>query len=138
MRHKLNDVGLVDKVICDSAGTGGYHSGEPADARMQEHGLKRGYNLTSKSRKLYPFSDFVDFDYILAMDHSNYQNILAACESPQELDGKLKMMCDYCTQHDVQEVPDPYFGGDQGFEFVYNILEDACDNLLKEVIKELD
>src|SRR5690606_27926290 len=75
MKKLVQNDGLEARVHCDSAGTSGYHSGEPADERMREHGLARGYDLTSRSRKVYPDKDFAEFDYILAMDRNNYNDL---------------------------------------------------------------
>lgn len=124
---------LQDRIKCDSAGTIAYHTGELADARMRKHATKRGYNLTSTARQIKYF-DFERFNYIIAMDKENYKNILAL-----DKDGKFKqkvtMMMDYATQHIETDVPDPYYGGEQGFEYVLNLLEDACLGLLKHIIK---
>ena len=124
---------LQDRIKCDSAGTIAYHSGEPADARMQRHAKKRGYNLTSIARQIKHY-DFDRFDYIIAMDSENYRNILAL-DSEGKYRNKISMMMDYATQYDDKDVPDPYYGGAQGFEYVLDLLEDACLGLLKHIIK---
>jgi len=136
MNHLVQNGGLDGKIICDSAGTGGYHSGEPADARMRAHGGKRGYNLTSIARKVYPDQDYTEFDYILAMDRANFGDLQRLAHG-DELKDKLFLMCDFCSVCPEQEVPDPYFGGEAGFERVLDILEDACRGLLERVKKEL-
>jgi len=137
MKKMVSEQNLTDKIHCDSAGTAAYHSGNPADERMTAHGRDRGYELTSISRKVYPFNDFAEFDYIIAMDHSNRRDLVQLSQEQSELNSKLVMMCDYCEKHDIEEVPDPYYGGDQGFVHVFEILEDACSNLLKKIKKEL-
>ena len=137
MTHMVGKKDLADQILCDSAGTAGYHSGEPADARMIEHGKGRGYELTSLSRKLYPDNDFEAFDYIVTMGKANYRDVSAQA-SPGELDGKLFHMCSFSQSIDVDEVPDPYYGGAAGFERVFDILEDACANLLLTLEKDLD
>lgn len=126
----IDDNDLSDKIICDSAGTSGYHDGEPADPRMIEHGSKRKFELTSISRKLRE-SDFVEFDMIVAMDHSNLENIKKV--QPHSAKAELKMMCSYARQRPEKEVPDPYFGGPDGFEQVFDILEDSCQGLLDDI-----
>lgn len=123
----------------DSAGTIGYHEGSPADPRMKAAALKRGVKLTSISRPIRP-SDFEEFDLILAMDKSNKADILTAYDSwnrrgtlPAGAKEKVKLMCSYCTKHDVDEVPDPYYGGPAGFEKVLDLLDDACVGLLNSI-----
>ena len=124
---------LQDRVSCDSAGTIAYHTGEPADARMQRHATKRGYNLTSIARQIKLY-DFERFDYIIAMDSENYKNILSL-DVEKKLKNKVSMMMDYATDHKDKDVPDPYYGGEQGFEYVLDLLEDACLGLLKHIVK---
>ena len=124
---------LQDRIECDSAGTIGYHTGEPADARMQRHALKRGYDLTSIARQIKHF-DFDRFDYIIAMDKENYNNILIL-DSEGKYRNIISLMMDFATQHDDSEVPDPYYGGEQGFEYVLDLLEDACMGLLERIVK---
>lgn len=116
--------GVQDKFEIDSAGTYGYHEGEPADRRMQSHAVKRGYNLTSISRPFNANTDWDRFDYILAMDDSNLRNLKAMGRSKDDLK-KLFKMTDFSKKFNYNEIPDPYYGGDQGFELVLDLLEDA-------------
>lgn len=118
---------LSDKIFCDSAGTIGYHEGEKADARMQKHAKKRNYELTSISRKLQS-SDFESFDHIVAMDNQNIEDIKMFM--PNGVKAKLSKMTDYCSQPNPGYVPDPYYGGAEGFERVLDLLEDACKGFL--------
>ena len=128
---------LQDKIMCDSAGTIAYHTGEHADARMQKHAIKRGYNLTSLARQI-KHHDFDDFDYIVAMDTDNYNNVLAL-DKQEKYKNKVSMMMDFAKKYNDKNVPDPYYGGEQGFEYVLDLLEDACSGLLKHIVKkELD
>lgn len=128
--------GGYDKLIrCDSAATGNFHDGGPADSRMCKHALKRGYNLTSVSRQVIAPQDFITFDLIVAMDRHNY-NDLQKMNINVKYNSKIVMMTDYCVTRSVVEVPDPYYGGDQGFENVIDILEDACRGLLKSLIRD--
>jgi len=124
---------LQDKIECDSAGTLEYHSGEPADARMHSHALKRGYDLTSLARQI-KRSDFEKFNYIIAMDKENYYNILAL-DYENKYKDEISLMMDFATQHDDSEVPDPYYGGERGFEYVLDLLEDACLGLLNHIVE---
>ncbi|KAL2328490.1 hypothetical protein Fmac_021917 [Flemingia macrophylla] len=126
----------------DSAGTINYHEGNQADPRMRAASKRRGIQITSISRPIRP-SDFVDFDLILAMDKQNREDILEAFSRwkdkhslPDDAHKKVKLMCSYCKKHDESEVPDPYYGGPQGFEKVLDLLEDACGSLLETILAE--
>lgn len=132
---KVEAAGLAGQILCDSAGTIGYHSGNRADARMRKSGARRGYSLESISRQVRP-DDFDHFDHIIAMDRENLAD-LKALQASHPGKAKLSMMCDYCRRHAESEVPDPYYGGEQGFEHVLDILEDACDGLLEELRKKV-
>ncbi len=116
----------------DSAGLHSYHKGELPDSRMRSHAQRRGYTLQHRSRPV-TTEDFDNFDYIIGMDNQNIQglNRIASTELQRS---KIHRMTDYCTIHDVTEVPDPYYGGAQGFEHVIDLLEDACENLYKRLI----
>ena len=129
---KQND--LTDKIKCDSAGTISYHVGETADTRMIRHASTRGYDLTSIARQI-QHMDFDLFDYIIAMDSENYDNILAL-DSEGNYKSKISKMTDYSKNYDANEVPDPYYGGPQGFEYVLDLLEDSCSGLLDHILKE--
>ncbi len=124
--------GIATKFDVDSAGTTGYHAGERADRRMQAHAIKRGYNLTSISRPVNPDTDFDYFDMIIGMDDYNMQNLRNMARNGADLD-KLYKMTDFSKEFSYDEVPDPYYGGEEGFELVLDLLEDACDGLLEEV-----
>lgn len=134
MNSVIKKEGLSDQIICDSAGTIAYHAGEKADPRMRKHASKRGYDLTSIARK-FTIEDFSDFDYIIAMDRSNYVDLLAL-DKESKFVNKISMMTSYCTNFDEEEVPDPYYGGPQGFEHVLDLLEDACKGLLEKIKKD--
>jgi protein-tyrosine phosphatase len=116
----------------DSAGTAGYHIGALPDARMRSHASKRGYPLNSRSRKFNPAVDFDKFDMIIAMDKENLRD-LQSMDKEKQYQEKLSLMTDYCQKITADEVPDPYYGGPEGFEYVIDILEDACGGLLKEL-----
>jgi protein-tyrosine phosphatase len=116
----------------DSAGTAGYHIGELPDQRMRSHARKRGYDLNSRARKFDPTVDFESFDMIVAMDKNNYADLLAMDRSKQ-YHHKVSLMTDYCQSIEADHVPDPYYGGPEGFERVLDILEDACGELLKKL-----
>ncbi|KAK9279134.1 hypothetical protein L1049_012811 [Liquidambar formosana] len=134
--------GLDSKFNIDSAGTIDYHEGNPADPRMRAASKRRGIEITSISRPIRP-SDFRDFDLILAMDKQNRDDIMESFDRwrfreplPADAHKKVKLMCSYCKKHDETEVPDPYYGGPQGFEKVIDLLEDACESLLDSILAE--
>lgn len=128
----IQEKGLSDDFIIDSAGTYGYHEGEPADRRMQSHAVRRGYNLTSISRPFNPASDWDNFDHIVAMDGSNMRDLKAMARNADDVK-KLSKMTDYSTKFNYNEVPDPYYGGEQGFELVLDLLEDASDGFFNHI-----
>ena len=118
----------------DSAGTIAHHAGEMADARMQQHAKQRGYKLTSISRQFIP-DDFNHFDMIIAMDAQNLCDLKRFASSRAEFE-KVSLMTDYCTKYkNHNSVPDPYYGGADGFELVLDLLDDACSGLLDYLIK---
>ncbi|KAJ3681570.1 hypothetical protein LUZ60_016059 [Juncus effusus] len=138
-RNLVEKRGLESQFLIDSAGTIGYHEGDKADSRMIATSKRRGIEVTSISRPIKP-SDFRDFDLILAMDRQNKEDILSAYERwkfkeplPEDAPYKVKLMCSYCKKHSESEVPDPYYGGPQGFEKVLDLLEDACESLLDSI-----
>ncbi|XP_057805520.1 uncharacterized protein LOC131020608 isoform X2 [Salvia miltiorrhiza] len=141
-RHLVKERGLDSKFYIDSAGTINYHEGDQADPRMRASSKKRGIEITSISRPIKP-SDFRDFDLILAMDNQNREDILGAFERwrhreplPGNAHEKVRLMCSFCKRHDETEVPDPYYGGPQGFEKVLDLLQDACEALLENIVAE--
>ncbi|KAK4780155.1 hypothetical protein SAY87_016261 [Trapa incisa] len=134
--------GVDSKFQIDSAGTIGYHEGDLADPRMRAAAKRRGIQITSISRPIQP-SDFQNFDLILAMDKQNREDILGALERwkfretlPRDAHKKVQLMCSYCKKHDDTEVPDPYYGGPQGFEKVLDLLEDGCESLLDSILAQ--
>lgn len=131
MKKKIEEKGLRDDYYIDSAGISGWHTGEESDRRMQQHAEKRGINLTSRSRKFYPDHDFEQFDMIIGMDEQNI-NDLSSLASDRKERSKIYKMTDFCLKHtNIKAVPDPYYGGDKGFELVLDILDDACEGLLQ-------
>ena len=134
MKKVIENAGLSNKIHCDSAGTLGIHAGERADGRMIRHAQKREYELTSISRQI-EADDFRSFDYIIAMDSVNLRDMQPFI--PQgDFSHKIKLMTDFCTKPNPGYVPDPYYGGAEGFEQVLDILEDACEGLLKFLTKK--
>ena len=134
-RHVVQEAGLSEQIQCDSAGTIGMHTGNKPDARMSKTIRRRGYEVTGHARQ-FGLRDFEVFDLILTMDDENYRNIskLAQCGDDR---AKIRRFTDFCSQHDESEVPDPYYGGEAGFQLVADLIEDGSEGLLKEVKKEL-
>ncbi|HEY9844922.1 MAG TPA: low molecular weight protein-tyrosine-phosphatase [Candidatus Caenarcaniphilales bacterium] len=128
MNHLIKEAHLQTKIICDSAGTSNYHIGEPPDHRMALAAKQREIHLHGQARQLQA-SDLADFDWILAMDQENYRDILSL-DSAKQYEHKVRLICEFCTQHPDTEVPDPYFGGLEGFQYVIDLLLDACAGLL--------
>ncbi|MDD4087334.1 MAG: low molecular weight phosphotyrosine protein phosphatase [Bacteroidales bacterium] len=131
-KHKAHKAGLA--VTVDSAGTSAWHAGEKADRRMQQTAKNRGYELTSISRPV-TSSDFDKFDYLIAMDDHNYDDLRQKAGNAAQMDKVLRMR-DFFSDKLYDHVPDPYYGGDQGFETVINLLEDASHNLIKFIQKQ--
>ncbi len=131
MNHLIQQRGLAGQIICDSAGTSSYHIGSPPDQRMTGAASKQGIKLAGQARQ-FELSDFEEFDLILAMDQENYRNILAL-DRPGTYKHKVKLMCEFCRSHGDREVPDPYYGGESGFDYVIDLLLDACTGLMDEI-----
>jgi len=129
----VEDAGLADRIIVDSAGTHDYHVGEPPDARTVEAAARRGYDLSRLRARKFQREDFQRFDLVLAMDRDN-QGILARLAQPSA-SHRLRMMMEYASRFRETEVPDPYYGGPDGFDRVLDMLEDAAQGLLAALRK---
>lgn len=134
-RSMVENAGIEDRVVIDSAGTMGYHSGEPADARMKKSAQHRGYQLNSRARQI-TVNDLEEFDLVLTMDQDNWDHVMALAQT-EEQRNRVRAFCDYCSEHENKAVPDPYYGGAGGFETVLDLLEDGCRSLLEDVQKRL-
>ena len=128
MNDLLEKRGLQDFYSVDSAGIIDYHEGERADYRMRCHASFRGYDITHLSRPVQK-SDFEKFDLIIGMDNQNVRDLQSLVETEQQRD-KFKKMTIYSPEFNRDTVPDPYYGGDAGFELVINMLEKGCANLI--------
>ena len=135
MRTFVAREGLDKEIEVDSAGILSYHQGELPDERMRAHAIRRGYNLTHHSRPVRT-DDFFDFDLIIGMDDRNIQDLKDRAPSI-EAEKKICRMTDFCMKKVIDYVPDPYYGGAQGFENVLDILEDACEGLLSKIKENL-
>lgn len=132
MKKKINEIGLLANFEIDSAGTLNYHSGELPDPRMILHASKRGYRLDHRSRQFNPSTDFEKFDYILTMDDDNYYEI-TSLDKWNQYKNKIFRITEFLKDKNITEVPDPYYGGDAGFEKVIEILEKAIDKFISEL-----
>ncbi len=126
-RQKAQSLSL----IIDSAGIVGSHAREKPDHRAQKAGIARGYSFDNiKARKVTP-QDFEKFDMILAMDNQNVKDLLKV--APAGLEDKIQLFLEYAENFEDQEVPDPYYGGAKGFQYVLDLVEDASDGLIKQL-----
>lgn len=131
-RKHVRDAGLEQRILIESAGTHGYHTGEAADTRSVAAASKRGYDLAAHRARRLERADFSRFDLLLALDRGHHAS-MARLVRPT--DGhKLRMLMEFARRHPgVTEVPDPYYGGPEGFERVLDMLEDASEGLLETV-----
>ena len=131
--HLIKTRGLEDQFLVDSAGTGSWHVGNPADRRMQAAAKRRGIQLPSRARQI-DLNDLETFDLVLTMDQDNLKAVNGlAKEAGARATAQIRPMLSYGRRHSEIEVPDPYYGGDAGFEHVLDLLEDACEALLEEL-----
>ena len=133
-KQKLKDRDLEKLFVVDSAGTGGWHVGNLADPRMRETALSRGIELTSRSRKIEE-SDLYEFDHILVMDNDNLdavKSLIKVHKNP--INSKIKLILSYSKNSQLDEVPDPYYGGQNGFDKVIDLLDGAIDGLIDSLI----
>lgn len=128
MRSLVEQAGLSEQVEIASAGTIGMHAGSLPDPRMRTAAARRGYALISRARK-FVAADLDVFDLILTMDEDNHRNVLALASTPEQR-ARVRPFCDFCEQHEDAAVPDPYYGGPQGFDHVLDLLEDGCRGVL--------
>jgi len=135
MRDVVEKAGLSARIEIDSAGTEGWHSGKLPDQRMRQVASTRGITLDHRARQ-FKAVDLERFDLILAMDRDNERNIRALDRENRHA-AKIRLFCDFCTDHAEREVPDPYYGGPEGFEHVLDLIEDGCEGLLREVKSRL-
>ena len=133
-KKKIKDRELENLFVVDSAGTGGWHVGNLADRRMREAALSRGIELTSRSRKI-DYNDLYEFDHILVMDKDNLNAVKSLIkDNTYPINSKIKLILSYSKKSQLDEVPDPYYGGQNGFENVLDLLDDAIDELIDSLI----
>jgi protein-tyrosine phosphatase len=132
----VNQANLADHFFIDSAGTIGFHQGNEPDGRMQDAMRKRKVPIIGRSRQINK-SDLEDFDLILAMDNSNLMDAQSLDTKGQWHD-KIKCFAEYCADPTIMEIPDPYYGYDDGFEIVLDLIEEGCQQLLLDCQKQLN
>jgi protein-tyrosine phosphatase len=133
-RHLVEKQGLADRILIDSAGTGEWHIGAPPDSRACKAAATRGYDLTKLRARQVTRKDFESFDYVLAMDDENVRALERI--APRELRHKIRLFTDFGSKR-AAGVPDPYGGGQRGFEVVLDLVEDAADGLLRHIRAQL-
>ncbi len=131
--HLVKEAGLGSRITVDSAGTHAYHVGEPPDRRSQQTALRRGIDISGQRARKVSLSDFEVFDYLLAMDRDN-QALLMSIAPPKHRH-KVRLFLEFAPELNEREVPDPYYGGQSGFEGVYDLIDAASQGLLEEIKK---
>lgn len=130
-RRRVAGAGLTQQIQIDSAGTHDYHIGDAPDKRAQQVALGRGYDMSDLRGRQVEAEDFSRFDYVLAMDMANLAILQRLCPPPQQM--RLGLFLNYARRHEEREVPDPYYGGTEGFERVLDMVEDAAEGLLEHI-----
>lgn len=134
-RKKLVEKNLLAHVHLDSAGTHNYHPNSPPDTRSQMHALRRGYDLSELRARAVTDSDFEDFDLLIAMDWDNRALLEERC--PSHLHHKIRGFAEFLQTTQASVIPDPYYGGEQGFEHVLDLVEEASEGLMQLVSKKV-
>ena len=127
----VDQAGYGDMIQVDSAGTGDWHLDHAPDQRTAQVAASKGYDLSELRARLVTSADFNQFDYIIAMDNANLKDLRAM--QPEGYAGHLGLFLDFSEQSAVREVPDPYYGGEDGFELVFGLVEDASKGLLRHI-----
>lgn len=130
-RKLVRDMKLEHQFEIDSAGTHAYHVGEPPDERAQAACARRGIDISRLSGRRAVARDIEKYDYVLAMDHENYENLRKIC--PTGLESRIRLLMEFAPDRPEEEVPDPYFGGAGGFDRVLDMIEDAAQGLLEDI-----
>ena len=134
-RHLIEQAGLHESIECDSAGTIDYHEGSSPDQRVRVTGDDRGFDISGRARQVRE-TDLSTFDLILAMDRDNLDYV-RSLDGQGQFTRKIQLFCDFVPEPGTDEVPDPYYGGQEGFDRVFDLLEEGCARLLREVSSRL-
>jgi protein-tyrosine phosphatase len=126
--------GLSERVVVDSAGTHAYHVGESPDPRSQQTASRNGIDIGKQRARRVEHPDFEEFDYILAMDRDNFSNLVS--HAPEAQRHKIRLFLEFAPDRDEEEVPDPYYGGPDGFDRVYDMVKAASIGLLEDIRKQ--
>ena len=126
---------LAQRVQIDSAGTHAYHVGEQPDPRATQAAAKRGIDLSRQRARRVEAADFARFDYVLAMDNSNLDDLLSIC--PEQHQGKVRLFLEFVGPSVRHDVPDPYYGGPQGFERVLDLVEEGAEALIEDIRRRI-
>jgi len=129
----VDEAGLGQLIEIDSAGTHAYHVGEAPDRRAQQTARRRGIDLSEQRARRVELEDLYYFDYILVMDQENYHAMSAICPEGQGLERRISLLLDFAPHLRTREVPDPYYGGANGFESVFDMVEEAAAGLLEDI-----
>lgn len=133
LRKQVADAGWAEEFEIDSAGTIDHHQGAPPDPRMSESLRQKGFTIQGHSRQIQP-DDLVSFDLIVTMDESNFSDV-QSLDKTGRLHSKIRPFVSFCRHHDDLRVPDPYYGGQRGFDHVIRMLEDGCKGILESLKK---
>jgi protein-tyrosine phosphatase len=136
LQHKLDSFNLKN-IYVDSAGTGSWHAGNPPDIRSIEIAEKYGIDISQQRARQFSSNDFNTFNKIIVMDTKNYKDLLNLSSSQIDSD-KIKLLLSYSYKNERASVPDPYYGGDDGFENIYKLINSACNEIIKEIIKDIN
>ncbi len=134
-QQKVKEAELDNDIYIESAGTGSWHIGKEPDSRTLAAGQKRGYDFSELRARQVGKQDFEKFDYVLAMDNVNLRDLRQM--APSDFTGRLDLFLNFGSRSDYTEVPDPYYGGDQGFDLVLDLVEDAAEGLLAQLEQDL-
>jgi protein-tyrosine phosphatase len=131
MRSLVEAEGIGERIAIRSAGTGGWHVGKLPDQRMRSAAQKRSYDLSSRARQV-STEDLRDYDLVLVMDQQNLRD-MRSYDPLSQFTAKVRLFCEFCSNHQETEVPDPYYGVEQGFELVLDLLEDGSRGVLQHI-----
>jgi len=134
LRRKLLQHGMAGLVAVASVASQDLNTGEPIDYHAQKHAMRRDYDLSKMRSQLLQPEDFERFDLILAMDESNLLTLRLRC--PEPLQNKLHYFSEFCSAHNIQDVPDPFYGQPQDFEHVLDLIEDGCDGIVHHLLEQ--